>query len=225
MIRLFTTLGALSISAAAFAGFSASHEWVQVDNTVGNPGADGLNGAAWNSNNWVTYDLYLQGDFMLNGVNLGSAPGEDHLGINFDTAVFNTSGFVASDFETAAQQAFAASLYDTYVTLGGNNAGGAAPNELLGIGLNGLQPVNGVLRGAWAHNPANGGSAVDASQGVRILRISFDGDALAGGGALGTGIIEIGTPQGVFEYIIVVPAPGAAGVLALSALAATRRRR
>ncbi|MGP1309515.1 MAG: hypothetical protein ACTS27_04880, partial [Phycisphaerales bacterium] len=131
----------------------------------------------------------------------------------------------ASDFETAAQTAFAAWLYDTYVDVGANNPNGTAPGQLLGVGLNGLMPVNGVLRGAWAQNPPNGGTAQDASGGVRILRISFDGDALGRGG-IGSGTIEVGITGQVFDaFVPAIPTPGAAALLGLGGLAVARRRR
>jgi hypothetical protein len=229
--RLLASAAAAVLCAPALAGINATFSWALVDNTVGNPGGDALNGALWNSNNWMTVDLFLTGDFMVNGVNLGSAPGEEDLGLRFGgdsgvVDVFNTGSFVASDFENAAQTTFTASLYDTYVTLGDNNPGGTAPNELLGIGFGGLTMSDGVLRGAWSHNPPNGGTPQDASNGIRILRISFDPDDLGFiplGDPLFVGFMEIGTSDGVFT--VAIPAPGAAGVFALAGLALTRRRR
>jgi hypothetical protein len=212
-------------AASAHAGLSISHAWVQVDNTVGNPGADPINGALWNSNNWVTYDLFLTVNGLVNGVNLGSAPGEENLGINFNAPVFNTQGFVASDFESNAQGTFSASLYDTYVDLGANNPDGNAASQLLGIGLNGLVPQGGVLRGAWSSNPPNGGTSQDASNGIRILRITFDGDSLGDDSSIGTGTIQVGLSTGVVTYNLLVPSPGAAALLGLGGLIAARRRR
>jgi MYXO-CTERM domain-containing protein len=219
---------ALTLAAGiASAGVSTpTFEWVQVDNTVGNPGGDAINGALWNSNNWVTYDLFLTvSGATVNGVNLGSAEGEENLGLSFDTAVFNTQGFVASDFESNAQGTFSASLYDTYVDLGTNNPGGNAASQMLGVALNGLVPQSGVLRGAWSSNPPNGGTAQDASGGIRILRISFDGDALGRGG-IGSGDVQIGLATGVITARVgAIPTPGAAALLGLGGIAALRRRR
>jgi MYXO-CTERM domain-containing protein len=222
---------ALTLAAGiASAGVAPSFEWVQVDNTVGNPGGDAINGAAWSANNWVTYDLFMTYDGLVNGVNLGSTddPAEAGLGLSFDTAVFNTSGFVASDFESAAQGSFSASLYDTYVTLGSNNPGGTASTQLLGIALAGLVPnANGVLRGAWAQNPPSGGTAQDATDGIRLLRISFDGDALGGrGNGIGSGDIQVGLSTGIITARVgAIPTPGAAALLGLGGIAAIRRRR
>ncbi len=232
MIRsLLASTAAAAMCVPALAGIDASFHWVMVDNTANNPVGDPLNGALWNSNNWLTVDLYLTGDFVVNGVNLGSAPGEDDLGLRFGgnsgvVDIFNTGSFVASDFESAAQTTFSASLYDTYVTLGDNNAGGTAPDQLLGIGLGGLTMTNGVLRGAWAHNPPNGGTPQDASNGVRILRISFDPDDLGHipiGDPIFVGRMQIGTAEGVFTVDIPAPAPTA--LFGVSAFALTRRRR
>ncbi len=229
MVRMISAAAALTLVAGiASAGLNPTFNWVQIDNTVGNPGGDALNGAAWNSNNWVTFDLIMTVDGMVNGVNLGSAPGEENLGLSFDTAVFNTAGFVASNFESAAQASFTASLYDTYVDVGSNNANGLAPDQLLGVGLNGLVPQNGVLRGAWAQNPPNGGTAQDGSAGIRILRISFDGDALmVRGSDIGAGEIQVGLSTGVISANVqgIIPTPGAAALMGLGGLAAFRRRR
>ncbi len=217
-----------TIAAPAMAGLSISHLWVQVDNTMFSPELDPLNGAAWAVGNWATFDLYLWVDgALVNGINLGSAPGEDHLGLLVGDAVFNTSGFVASDFETAAQFTFDASRYDTFVDLGSNNTDGLAPNELLGIGLNGLVPQAARLRGAWAQNPVNGGTAQDASQGIRILRLTIDADSIGTVPALGTGSLQIGLSSGtVVPYNIArLPAPGAAALMGIGGLVAARRRR
>lgn len=227
MVRLLTGAAALSILAGtAVAGMTpaATFEWREVDNSSANPAGDFLNGPAWAAGSWRTFDLFVTGDFLLNGVNLGSAPGEENLGLFVGNNVFNTTGFVASDFESAAQGAFNISTWDTYVTLGSNNAGGANPGQLLGIGLNGMVPnAEGNLRGAWAFNPPNGGTAQQASQGVRVLRVTVDANSYDAS-TFGLGFLQLGLDSGVFEYEI-VPTPGAFALMGLGGLVAARRRR
>ena len=227
MTRLLTGAAALSILAGtAVAGITpfATFEWREVDNSSASPATDPLNGPAWAAGSWRTFDFYITGNFILNGVNLGSAPGEEELGLRFGNNVFNTAGFVASDLETAAQDSFNISTWDTYVTLGNNNLGGANPGHLLTIGLNGLVPnAEGVIRGAWAFNPPNGGTGQDASNGVRVMRVTVDASTY-NPNTFGLGCLQLGTNLGTFEYPC-IPTPGALALMGLGGLVSARRRR
>jgi len=226
------------ITSAAHAAVTGAI-WRQVNNTIGNPGADSFMGPQWNALSWFTFDLYLQGDQgqLINGINLTSP-----FGVHTNGSVFNHSlgGNVQSAFEFAP---FNAMAYDTYVALGGS---AAAPIISFTGGVN-LSGSPGPLQAMWSTSPA---VAIDSSGEFRIMRVTvgyligFDPFDPTSGGYLGTsGVaglyfgngpvssLQVQLPNGEVASFVIgnafepIPTAGAAALLGVAGGAGLRRRR
>ncbi|MBX3352191.1 MAG: hypothetical protein KF684_04600 [Phycisphaeraceae bacterium] len=212
--------GLLAIAPLSHAGvgvYGRGFSWAQVDN-------GGISdGSGANLSNFLTFDLFLNaGDqsMSVNGFNLGTAanPNLAPYRIFTDGAVFNHALGGNSSPNPALFPAFPALAFDTYLAVG-NGAYADVPGSV------NLSGANGEFIGTWFTQPpqvvAAGGSLF-----VGRFTVSDTATFLGGNGSA----IEVSFTG--FEEVFKVPrvrsepaAPGAAGVLALGAFAATRRRR
>lgn len=181
---------------------------------VNNGGVSDGSGA--NLASFRTFDLFWQntsgGDVLVNGVNMGFAPNpsfDEYFIQVVGGTVFNHAFGGDTAPNPALIPAFPALAFDTYLAMGDQSVS-VVPNSVDLTGAN-----NGEIRGVWFTQPplqiANGDS-------FRFLRITVSDSTEDI-----RGLIQIGFSDGVRDFV--VPAPGAAGVLALGAFAAARRRR
>lgn len=219
----------LFVAAGAANAAITGTQWVEVPNAVWaptgmSPGADPFPGAAaaWASQSWRTYDLFLLGNSgdLVNGVNIGGAAADPYQ-INLGGAtVFNHLG--GSDQRSMALEPVFSSIgFDTYATYGGNDTTAGHPfGGFAGtVNLSGAGDVIRFTSFAAAGNPA----AVGADGRLRVLRLTIANQS----STTGTGSLEVGLPGGALAVFNLgpVPTPGAAALLGLAGLAGIRRRR
>ena len=200
---------ASAVASAGPAGFGAL-SFVEVDNGGVSDGT-GANLASFR-----TFDLFWEntsGDTALvNGVNMGFAPNpalDNYFLRVIGGTVFNHAFGSDVPPNPGLFPAFPALEFDTYLMLGDATIA-VVPDS---VDLTGAS--NGEIRGVWFTQPP---LAVANGESLRLLRLTVSDSTEDIRGR-----IQIGFTDGVRDFFI--PAPGAAGVLALGVFAATRRRR
>ncbi|MGP1309516.1 MAG: hypothetical protein ACTS27_04885 [Phycisphaerales bacterium] len=216
--------------AAAEGNFSTF--WRQVDNrfssATGQP--TGLAG------NFITFDLFLAGDpgTRVNAINMGydADPSLHPEYLYHNGNVFHDEhnpGYFGMD--PTGFPYYPTAEFDTYVAMGDTRAGAMSVIEPA------MDLDSNLMRGIWFLNPGNPEFpyTIDESGEMLIMRLTVSSDTTQIGGL--NSMIQVGTllngnPTEPSLFIsvpivaqLVVPAPAAAGVLALGALVAVRRRR
>ncbi len=206
--------------------------WVEVPNHVWaptgqSPLTDPAAGALWGSKAWRTFDLTIFGPpgRRILGVQLGE-PTQPQYGVNLGGAsVFNHP--LGADLRSfPVEPLFPAIGFDTYICFGGDDLDPGQPMGIIIGGIN-LAGAGGVIQAAYLSR--SGKAAIIEPEGrLRILRVTVSDDFVAGVG--GAGLIQIASGMGSFQDFALspwpdVPAPGAASLLAVAALAGARRRR
>ncbi len=207
-------LAASSLGSPANAGSIARFEWRVVDNTAG--------GAALAD--FITVDLFLiaESDFGLNGCSFGHqgspifSPGQ----ILTDGAFFNSAfgGNLQPNpllFDLVPELEF-----DTYLTISG-----ADPSLFGGEGVTDLVATDGSLNGTVLTIPPLQVLAGDEVQFGRFSLNRFTSTYIGGDESLGELGLSSNVSVNIAIPLFVVPAPGAASVLAIAGFVATRRRR
>ncbi len=211
MIRPFAVLSAaLACAGAASAGMTQS--WLTAE-VVDNGGISDGSGA--NLAGSATYDLYWNNfgasTVGINGFNLGSAAQPDlaPFRIFYSGTAFNHAFGSDTAPNGALIPAFPALEFDSYFDVGGQ-AVSFVPGS---AGFS-----NGEVIGTWFTQPP---VEVAVGERLRFLRLTVFGEL-----DFINSSIEVGFSDNTTRVFgLVPPAPGAAAVFGLGAIAATRRRR